>query len=74
MSSFIENVTKEYDEQSLFEQAVIFVRETGNTTSSSLQRRFEISFNRAVRIVEQLEAQGIISPVDPQGKRAVLPH
>jgi S-DNA-T family DNA segregation ATPase FtsK/SpoIIIE len=58
-------------EDELLEQAIAIVREQGTASASMLQRRLRIGYNRAARLIEALEAKGIIGPV--QGKlRAVL--
>lgn len=55
----------------LFDEVVEFVVSTGNTSTSSIQRRFRVGFNRAARIMDQLEEQGIVSAMQ-NGKREVL--
>ncbi|MDD0824835.1 DNA translocase FtsK 4TM domain-containing protein [Mannheimia sp. AT1] len=56
----------------LFDEVVAYVIETGSVSISHLQRRFSLGFNRAARIVDQMEAQGIISEPGKGGKREVL--
>ncbi|WP_294087233.1 DNA translocase FtsK, partial [uncultured Actinobacillus sp.] len=56
----------------LFDEVVEFVIESGITSISGIQRRFSLGFNRAGRIIDQLEAQGIISEPGKGGKREVL--
>ncbi|WP_150138380.1 DNA translocase FtsK [Candidatus Enterovibrio escicola] len=56
----------------LFDQVVIFITESRRASVSSVQRRFKIGYNRAARIVEQLEAQGIVSPPGHNSNREVL--
>lgn len=61
------------DEQDeLFEQAVLIVTESKKTSVSNLQRRLKIGYNRAARLVEDMEAKGILSPVQPNGTRELL--
>ncbi|QLB12946.1 DNA translocase FtsK [Bisgaardia hudsonensis] len=55
----------------LFDQVVEFVTSTGTTSTSAVQRRFRVGFNRAARIMEQLEEQGIVSEMQ-NGKREIL--
>ncbi|MDG6896155.1 DNA translocase FtsK [Volucribacter amazonae] len=55
----------------LFDEVVEFVVSTGTTSTSSIQRRFRVGFNRAARIMDQLEEQGIVSAMQ-NGKREVL--
>lgn len=56
----------------LFDQAVAFVVEKRKSSISGVQRQFRIGYNRAARIVEQMEAQGIVSPPGHNGNREVL--
>ena len=56
----------------LFDQVVDFVVETQRASISSVQRKFRIGYNKAARIVEQMEAEGIISPPSHNGTREVL--
>lgn len=55
----------------LFDEVMEFVISTGTTSASSIQRRFRVGFNRAARIMDQLEDQGIVSPLQ-NGKREIL--
>ena len=50
---------------------VEFVVSTGTTSISAIQRRFRVGFNRAANIMDQLEEQGIVSPLQ-NGKREIL--
>lgn len=56
----------------LFDQVVEHVVETRRGSISGVQRRFKIGYNRAARIVEQLEAQGLVSAPGHNGNREVL--
>ncbi|HDZ7862572.1 TPA: DNA translocase FtsK [Escherichia coli] len=56
----------------LFEQAVQFVTEKRKASISGVQRQFRIGYNRAARIIEQMEAQGIVSEQGHNGNREVL--
>ncbi|ATG73264.1 cell division protein FtsK [Zobellella denitrificans] len=56
----------------LFDQAVAFVVESRRGSTSSVQRKFKIGYNRAARIIEQMEQQGIVSPAGGNGQREVL--
>ncbi|NUF48368.1 cell division protein FtsK [Gilliamella sp. ESL0250] len=82
---YIENVTVATDESEngnadmlseeldpLFDQVVAFVVETRRASISSVQRKFRIGYNRAARIVEQMEVEGIISAPSHNGNREVL--
>lgn len=62
---------EEYDP--VYDQALEFVTGKGSASISLIQRRFRIGYNRAARIVEQMEREGIIGPSDTAGKpRKVL--
>ncbi|MEG9546271.1 DNA translocase FtsK 4TM domain-containing protein [Mannheimia sp. HC-2023] len=56
----------------LFDEVVEYTIETGSVSISNIQRRFSLGFNRAGRIVDQMEAQGIVSEPGKGGKREVL--
>ncbi|MEL7695622.1 MULTISPECIES: DNA translocase FtsK [Pantoea] len=61
----------------LFDQAVGFVVDKRRASISGVQRQFRIGYNRAARIIEQMEAQGIVSAPGHNGNREVLsppPH
>ena len=53
-------------------RAVEFVVESRRGSTSSVQRRFKIGYNRAARLIEQMEMQGIVSPAGSNGQREVL--
>lgn len=56
----------------LYDEAVAFVTERGRVSISSVQRQFRIGYNRAARIVEQMEFSGVVSSAGPGGARDVL--
>ncbi len=60
----------EYDEK--YDEALRFVSELGNASISLIQRRFKIGYNRAARIIEQMEKDGIVGPSDGSKPRKVL--
>ena len=60
----------EYDEK--YDEAVRFVAETGQASISLVQRRFRIGYNRAARIVEKMEEEGVVGPSDGVKAREVL--
>lgn len=62
--------SSEVDE--LFDQAVFHVTETRRGSVSGVQRKFKIGYNRAARIVEEMEVQGIVSAPGHNGNREVL--
>ena len=61
---------EEYDEK--YDEAVAFVAETGQASISLIQRRFRIGYNRAARIVEKMEEEGVVGPSDGIKPREVL--
>ncbi len=67
-----EKLEADEDIDPLFDQVVEHVVETRRGSVSGVQRRFKIGYNRAARIVEQLEAQGIVSAPGNNGNREVL--
>ena len=60
----------EYDEK--YDEAVAFVTELGQASISLIQRRFRVGYNRAARIVEKMEQQGVVGPSDGVKPREVL--
>jgi len=56
----------------LYDEALEFVTETRRVSISSVQRKFRIGYNRAARIVEQMENQGVVSTAGNNGARDVL--
>ncbi|ARD22501.1 DNA translocase FtsK [Shewanella japonica] len=60
------------DTDQLYDEAVAFVTETRRGSISSVQRKFKIGYNRAARIIEMMEAQGIVSTQGHNGNREVL--
>lgn len=60
----------DYDE--LFDEAVMFVTKQRRASISGVQRKFRIGYNRAARIIEQMETSGIVSSMDQSGNREVL--
>ncbi len=67
-----EKMEGDEDVDPLFDQVVEHVVETRRGSVSGVQRRFKIGYNRAARIVEQLEVQGIVSAPGHNGNREVL--
>lgn len=60
------------DRDPLFEEAVRFIVQSDTASTSSLQRRYEIGYNRAGRIMDQMEAAGIVGPATGGKPRKVL--
>lgn len=60
------------DRDALYDQCVAFVLETRRASTSSLQRKFSLGYNRAARIIDQMEENGIVSAMGANGKRDIL--
>lgn len=56
----------------LYNEAVQFIKENNRVSISSVQRKFKIGYNRAARIIELMEANGLVSSMDNMGKRTVI--
>jgi len=80
---YIESVTEEPEElttgdgpggnaDALYDEAVAIVTRDGKASTSYVQRRLQIGYNRAARLIEQMEDQGVISPANHAGKREIL--
>jgi S-DNA-T family DNA segregation ATPase FtsK/SpoIIIE len=80
---YIESITEEDEEAAfdnggnnggdeLYQQAVELVIREGRASTSFVQRHLQIGYNRAARIIEQMEKQGVVSPANHVGKREVL--
>jgi S-DNA-T family DNA segregation ATPase FtsK/SpoIIIE len=59
-------------EKSLFDQAVDVVTREGKASTSFIQRHLQIGYNRAAKLIEQMEKEGVVSPANHVGKREVL--
>ncbi len=59
-------------EKGLFDQAVSIVAREGKASTSFLQRHLQIGYNRAAKLIEQMEKEGIVGPANHVGKREVL--
>uniref|UniRef100_UPI0038D02F2B DNA translocase FtsK n=1 Tax=Neoroseomonas soli TaxID=1081025 RepID=UPI0038D02F2B len=86
--AYIEEVTEEPDEDggampgmlggntdaesSLYDQAVALVTREGKASTSFVQRHLNIGYNRAAKLIEQMEKQGVVGPANHVGKREVL--
>ncbi len=62
----------ENDEDELFNQAVEIIKAEGKASTSFLQRKLQIGYNRAARIIDMMEEKGIVSKANHVGKREVL--
>ena len=60
------------EDDPLYDEAVRIVTETRRASISAVQRRLRIGYNRAARLVEQMERVGIVGPLQPNGSREVL--
>ena len=60
------------DEDELFNQAVEIIKAEGKASTSFLQRKLQIGYNRAARIIDMMEEKGIVSKANHVGKREVL--
>ncbi len=56
----------------LYQEAVKVIREKGTASISTLQRKLRVGYNRAARLIEEMEADGIVSPMGTDGSRQVL--
>jgi S-DNA-T family DNA segregation ATPase FtsK/SpoIIIE len=59
-------------DRALYQQAKDFVIRDNKASTSYVQRRLKIGYNRAARIIEKMEAEGIVGPANAVGKREVL--
>jgi len=59
-------------EDELYDKAVAYVLESRRASISSVQRQLRIGYNRAARLIEEMEAQGVVSPPEHNGQREVL--
>ena len=69
-----ENPKEELDErlEALYEQAVAILKETGTASNSLLQRRLKISYSDANKLMDALEARGVVGPYNGSGPREVI--
>jgi len=64
--------TNQSDKDELYQQALEIIRSEGKASTSFLQRKLQIGYNRAARIIDMMEADGIVSKANHVGKRDVL--
>ncbi|RUO38296.1 cell division protein FtsK [Aliidiomarina shirensis] len=67
-----ESSDDDVESDALYDEAVAFVTETRRVSVSSVQRKFRIGYNRAARIVEQMEVSGVVSSAGHNGAREVI--
>ena len=68
----IENSKNQGDKDELYNNAVEIIKSEGKASTSFLQRKLQIGYNRAARIVDMMEAEGIVSKANHVGKRDVI--
>ena len=67
-----ESSNKQEDKDELYSSAVEIIKSEGKASTSFLQRKLQIGYNRAARIIDMMEAEGIVSKANHVGKRDVL--
>ena len=70
MGEQVDDEDSEYDEK--YDEAVALVARTGQASISMLQRRLRVGYNRAARMIEVMEKEGIVAPADGVKPREVL--
>ena len=68
----IGNSQNQGDKDELYTQALEIIRLEGKASTSFLQRKLQIGYNRAARIIDMMEADGVVSKANHVGKRDVL--
>ena len=71
-TGFTEAALDDPEKDEFYDQAVEVVVKSRRVSISSIQRRFKIGYNRAARIVEAMEAAGVVSSMEQNGSREVL--
>ena len=86
-AAYIDNITQDIDDSgitggvfdksgdeadSLYDEAVQFVTQSRRASISSVQRKFKVGYNRAARIIEDMERAGVVSAAESNGSREVL--
>ena len=67
-----DNASDAGDKDELYQAALDIIRSEGKASTSFLQRKLQIGYNRAARIIDMMEADGIVSKANHVGKRDVL--
>ena len=67
-----ENFINNNDKDELYEAALNIIKSEGKASTSFLQRKLQIGYNRAARIIDMMESEGIVSKANHVGKRDVL--
>ena len=60
------------ESDALYDQAVRIVTETRRASISGVQRRLKVGYNRAARMLEQMEESGVVGPLQPNGSREII--
>ena len=68
----VDNSNKSDDKDELYQTAVEIIRTEGKASTSFLQRKLQIGYNRAARIIDSMEAEGIVTKANHVGKRDVI--
>ena len=67
-----ENSINQSEKDELYQSALEIIKSEGKASTSFLQRKLQIGYNRAARIIDMMEAEGIVSKANHVGKREVL--
>tara|TARA_B100000900_G_C20031692_1_gene494244 strand:- start:189 stop:539 length:351 start_codon:yes stop_codon:yes gene_type:complete len=67
-----ENSKNQEDKDELYQSALEIIRSEGKASTSFLQRKLQIGYNRAARIIDMMENEGVVSKANHVGKRDVL--
>ena len=67
-----DNSKNQGEKDELYQTAVEIIKSEGKASTSFLQRKLQIGYNRAARIIDMMEADGIVSKANHVGKREVL--
>ena len=67
-----DNSKNQGDKDDLYQTAIEIIKSEGKASTSFLQRKLQIGYNRAARIIDMMEAEGIVSKANHVGKRDVL--
>ena len=67
-----ENIKNQSDKDELYQSAIEIIKSEGKASTSFLQRKLQIGYNRAARIIDMMETEGIVSKANHVGKRDVL--
>jgi len=70
--SLMASIGSDGGEKGLYEQAVTVVAREGKASTSFIQRHLNIGYNRAAKLIEQMEKEGVVGPANHVGKREVL--